>query len=190
MRYPNHHKISARARLIETTGAHAKKNGFASTGVDGLMAAAGLTSGAFYGHFRSKNELLEAIVEKELARSIALFSDRSVAGALEVIEGYLSEAHVDHPEAGCAVPALATEVARAGESTHRIFEAGMRDLKEQFVQLGVGERQAWSILAQLTGAVMIARGLHSAQAKRELLDGVLQQVRETLQSTPGKTRPV
>ena len=81
MRYPATHKQDTRARLLKTTGALAKRQGFAGTGVDGLMAAAGLTSGAFYSHFRSKGELLDAIetVEKCApglpAHQLAAFAD-------------------------------------------------------------------------------------------------------------------
>ena len=113
MRYAPEHKEGTRARLVKATGALAKRQGFSGTGIDGLMAAAGLTSGAFYAHFRSKNELLEAIVDNELQRSVALFAQQSPAKAMKVIEGYLSPAHVAHPESGCAVPALAPEIAAA-----------------------------------------------------------------------------
>ena len=76
MRYSTEHKEGTRQRLLAKTGALVKKKGFAATGVDGLMAAAGLTSGAFYAHFRSKSELLEAIIANELKRSGELFSNK------------------------------------------------------------------------------------------------------------------
>ncbi len=155
------------------------------------MAAAGLTSGAFYAHFRSKSELLEAIVENELNRSIALFSNKSIEGLLVAIEGYLSREHVEHPESGCMVPSLAPEVSRSNASTKRVFEAGIVGLKVQIESLGVGEANAWSIIAQLTGAVMVARGLHSETARTALLEGVTQQVKQILENTsraPAKRR--
>ncbi|OYU30618.1 MAG: TetR family transcriptional regulator [Comamonadaceae bacterium PBBC2] len=183
MRYSPDHKQGARARLVDTTGAHVKKNGFAATGVDGLMAAAGLTSGAFYSHFRSKSELLEAIIGNELQRSIALFSSPVLEDSLLAVEGYLSQAHVDHPEAGCAVPALAAEIARSGLSTQQVFEDGMLGLKDQIQNLVQDESKAWSIMAQLVGAVMIARGLPSESARAALLTGVMQQVKRLLQDT-------
>ncbi len=51
MRYPQNRKAETRQKLIEKAGALAKKDGFATTGVDGLMASVGLTGGAFYSHF-------------------------------------------------------------------------------------------------------------------------------------------
>ena len=181
MRYSPDHKQGARLRLIEATGAHVKRNGFAATGVDGLMAAAGLTSGAFYSHFRSKSELLEAIIGNELQRSIALFASPELGDTLLALEGYLSQAHVSHPEAGCAVPALAAEIARAGPSTCQVFEDGMLGLKDQIQSHVKDDAKAWSIMAQLVGAVMIARGLPSETARAALLAGVLQQVKKVLQ---------
>ena len=55
MRYSAEHKQQTREKLLHSSGALAKAGGFATTGVDGLMKAIGLTGGAFYSHFPSKN---------------------------------------------------------------------------------------------------------------------------------------
>ena len=69
MRYPQNRKAETRQKLIEKAGALAKKEGFATTGVDSLMASVGLTGGAFYSHFDSKSELLVEIINRELINS-------------------------------------------------------------------------------------------------------------------------
>ncbi|AJG23196.1 TetR/AcrR family transcriptional regulator [Cupriavidus basilensis] len=69
MRYSATHKAANRERVLEASGALVKREGFASTGVDQLMGAAGLTGGAFYSHFDSKQALLREGVERELQRS-------------------------------------------------------------------------------------------------------------------------
>jgi TetR/AcrR family transcriptional repressor of nem operon len=115
-----------------------------------------------------------------LQRSIALFSNASLEDSLLAVEGYLSLAHVDHPEAGCAVPALAAEIARTSPSTQGVFEDGMLGLKDQIQTLVQDEAMAWSIMAQLVGAVMIARGMQSMPARSALLAGVMQQVKQLL----------
>ncbi len=51
MRYKPEYKQQKRQELLNISGQIAKKNGFAATGVDGFMKAAGVTSGAFYSHF-------------------------------------------------------------------------------------------------------------------------------------------
>ncbi len=182
MRYSAEHKAVTRVRLLEKTGALIKKQGFAASGVDGLMSAAEMTSGAFYSHFRSKSELMEAVTEHELKRSIALFSNKSPEQGMAAIDAYLDKAHVAHPESGCIVPSLAPEIARANESTQRIFEDGVVALKDQIKNLVKDDAKAWSIMAQLIGAVMIARALPSKEAREALLDGVKLQVKNAVES--------
>ncbi|WP_042073366.1 TetR/AcrR family transcriptional regulator, partial [Acinetobacter gerneri] len=75
MRYKAGYKEEKRKELLEISGQLAKKNGFASTGVDTFMKAAGVTSGAFYSHFSSKNDLFKALVENELQNSIQMWQD-------------------------------------------------------------------------------------------------------------------
>jgi TetR/AcrR family transcriptional regulator, transcriptional repressor for nem operon len=189
MRYSSEHKQGTRARLLATTGALVKKNGFAATGVDGLMAAVGLTSGAFYSHFRSKSELLEAIIANELKRSGELFSNKTLEQTLTAIEGYLSPAHVTHPGSGCVVPALAAEIARAGETTQKVFEQGIVELKENIRNLVKDDATAWAVIAQLVGAVTVARGLPSDRTRNALLKGVTQQVKQMLESQSSTAGP-
>ena len=57
MRYSNTHKQETREKLVNSSRAIAKKEGFDSTGVDTFMSSIGLTGGAFYSHFGSKDEL-------------------------------------------------------------------------------------------------------------------------------------
>lgn len=180
MRYSAEHKTVTRARLLEKTGALIKKHGYAASGVDGLMSAAEMTSGAFYSHFRSKSELLEAVTEHELKRSIELFSNKSPEQGIAAIEAYLNIAHVAHPELGCIVPSLAPEIARANESTQRIFEEGVLVLKDQIKNLVKEDANAWSVMAQLIGAVMIARALPSEEVREALLSGVKHQVKSAV----------
>ncbi len=189
MRYPSTHKQDTRARLLKTTGALAKRQGFAGTGVDGLMAAAGLTSGAFYSHFRSKGELLEAIVQTELQRSGKLFSGKSRKQLLRIVEGYLSPAHIAQPESGCAIPALASEVARANDATRQAFEQGVVAMKDSMAAATASEAQAWSVVAQLVGAVELARAMPSEAVREALLKGVLENVRRQLEGAEGVVDP-
>ncbi len=181
MRYKPMHKETTRAHLLEAAGALVKKQGFAATGVDSLMAAAGLTSGAFYSHFHSKSELLGAVIENELKHSIALFSDKSLVQGVASVEAYLDPAHVAHPESGCVIPSLAPEIARASKSTQKVFEKGVLELKDQIKLLVKDEAKSWSIMVQLVGAVMVARGIDSEQTRKNLLNGVAKQVKQILE---------
>ncbi|MGI4944284.1 MAG: TetR/AcrR family transcriptional regulator, partial [Janthinobacterium lividum] len=57
MRYAPGHKAETRDRILSAAEIAFGIHGYDGVGVDGLAAQAGITSGAFYGHFRSKAEV-------------------------------------------------------------------------------------------------------------------------------------
>jgi TetR/AcrR family transcriptional regulator, transcriptional repressor for nem operon len=86
-----------------------------------------------------------------------------VFGNLALVEGYLSAWHRDHPEAGCGVAGIATDVARAGgparpgaSCTRQVGEclAVLADLIDD-LDRQAGEREAVLILSVLVGAISI-----------------------------------
>jgi len=180
MRYSPEHKTNARAKLLATAGALVKEKGFGTTGVDKLMAAAGVTSGAFYSHFGSKPELLKAIVENELVNTIALFDGSTPESLLKAIKFYLSESHVQHPEIGCMIPSLASEVARADDDTKQTFERLILQLKDILQSQLAGKDDAWAVIAQAVGAVVIARAMASDSSRKALLKAAKKQIEEIL----------
>src|SRR5580704_2469159 len=62
MRYEKGHKDATRARILEVASRQFRENGVAAAGLAGIMAEAGLTNGAFYAHFKSKEDLLRAVL--------------------------------------------------------------------------------------------------------------------------------
>jgi TetR/AcrR family transcriptional regulator, transcriptional repressor for nem operon len=56
MRYKPDHKVESRSKILAAVGRGFRKKGYAGIGVDGLAKEAEVTSGAFYGHFRSKDD--------------------------------------------------------------------------------------------------------------------------------------
>lgn len=182
MRYPPEYKAKARQKVVETAGALAKKQGFGTTGVDALMSAAGFTTGAFYSHFGSREALLKAIVDNELGKTVALFAGQDRAALERGIQRYLHLQHVDHPEAGCLLPSLTAEVARANDETRQSFEQQLTELVAS-VQDGLGDHvNAWAILTQMVGAVMLARALHSDEARKVVLSAAKESILSQLHS--------
>ena len=70
MRYKPEHKLQARAYILNTAGRRLKRDGFDGVGVHGMMEEAGLTTGAFYSHFSSKDELLFEVLRDGLKEVI------------------------------------------------------------------------------------------------------------------------
>jgi len=180
MRYPPEHKAEARAKIVGSSAALAKSAGFAASGIDALAEAAGVTSGAVYRHFEGKDGLLAAIVESELSTTCARFAMIDREHVLVAVDAYLSLGHVRHPEAGCMLPTLAAEVARASSHTRDVYERAMGELVS-VLESKVGDRTRASALVSLcAGAVMIARGLESEAARREVLGAARKSARVLL----------
>jgi TetR/AcrR family transcriptional regulator, transcriptional repressor for nem operon len=193
VRYSNTHKQETREKLIESSRAIAKKGGFESTGVDALMAAIGLTGGAFYSHFASKDDLFGELVEREMQNSTAMLAGDAESPAdhvAKMLRGYLSSAHALHPESGCALPALGAEIARSGPEIRSTVERSLRQLQRGWTErLGGDSDKAWALIAQCIGAIVMARAVESERGRREILASSRRFVEKTLNEHAGSAWP-
>ncbi|MNF65760.1 Bacterial regulatory protein, tetR family [compost metagenome] len=170
MRYSTSHKLETKEKLLESSAVSAKKSGFSTVGVDGLMKAIGLSGGAFYSHFSSKDELFATIVERELRQSLArLGADQDRDKLERCLKLYLSMSHVEHPETGCALPALGAEIARSDVSVRQQAEHWICRLQESWAEILHSESLAWAILSQCIGALVVARMLATPDVQRKVL---------------------
>jgi AcrR family transcriptional regulator len=62
MRYEKGHKDATREHIIDVASSQFREGGLAAVGIAGIMSGAGLTNGAFYNHFESKEDLVEAVL--------------------------------------------------------------------------------------------------------------------------------
>src|SRR6266540_5649722 len=102
-RYGKEHKQVTRQRILETAGHRLKQDGIDGSGVATLMADAGLTNGAFYAHFASKDDLVANVVANQLDTQVEEFGALTPgrAGLEEFLRDYLSPRHRDNPSDGC-----------------------------------------------------------------------------------------
>ena len=173
MRYSKTHKEETRRKLIDSSRALVKKGGFEATGVDALMAAIGLTSGAFYSHFPSKQALLEAVIEEEIQASLAMLDAASGQGPEQLtktLRRYLSTSHALHPECGCVLPALGAELAREGAQVRQVVERGLSSMHANWAAKLHDADAAWAVLSQCVGALVLARSVKSERARTEILE--------------------
>ncbi|MFV3331338.1 TetR/AcrR family transcriptional regulator [Pseudomonas sp. NY15437] len=174
MRYSATHKEETRQRLLDSSGALAKQGGFATTGVDGLMKAVGLSGGAFYNHFGSKDELFAAIVARELQQSVERLAGKGKvldrARLERSLKRYLSIAHVQDASAGCAIPALGAEIARADASVRQSAEEALLELQQAWAELLGSPEDAWALLAQCIGALVVARMVASEKTQKAVIE--------------------
>ncbi len=119
MRYEPGHNDVVRARIIAAAARALRLHGLDGVSIPTLMKDAGLTHGAFYVHFKNRDELVEAAVMSAANdTATGVFADHDLAG---VGARYLSLAHVRHPEHGCVLAALGTDGARQPSRVRSAF---------------------------------------------------------------------
>jgi len=179
VRYGKEHKQATRQRIIETAGLRFKRDGIDGSGVATLMADAGLTNGAFYGHFASKEDLVAAAVADQLAEQRASFNAQAPdrAGLEQYLRKYLSVQHRDNPEDGCPSAALLDEIGRCTHATKRAYTDGVLAVIDDIAaRLAPEDPQSarvkmLSVFAMMVGTLQLCRSL----ADRQLADAVLEQ---------------
>lgn len=124
MRYPPDQKAKARAAMVEAGAKAFRQNGFNGIGVDGLASAAGVTSGAFYSNFASKEALLQEVIGACLGEPFVA-AEGTVSERRQKLKEwltlYFSVAHRDSPETGCVMPTrVRMSLVRAMMSVSRI----------------------------------------------------------------------
>ena len=165
-----------RQRIVHAASAEFRKQGIAATGLAELMAAAGMTHGGFYRHFKSKNELVAettAAAAEKLKRK--LLSAASKGGIKSVVETYLSITHRNHPEQGCPLAALGSELANADEGTRHAATRGLNGMIDIIAGLAgdkkpkIARERALAAVATLVGAMTLARVVDDPQLSKAIL---------------------
>ena len=110
-------KEATHERIVETAARAIRRSGYGGAGVAEIMKEAGLTHGGFYAHFDSREAMLAEAADRAGAEGVAAMARVAAAAppqqALQaMIRAYLSKAHVEAVETGCAVAALGSEMPR------------------------------------------------------------------------------
>src|SRR3954469_9665401 len=183
MRYKKDHKQVTRQRIVEAAGRRFKQDGIDGAGVAAVMSDAGLTNGAFYAHFTSKEDLVAHVLADQLrAQRQSLDSEPSDRAGLEAfIRAYLSPQHRDQSADGCPSAALLDEIARRPAATRQVFtDELMAEIDDIAARLDptdpeAGRTDALTILGLMVGTLQLARAL----SDRDLSDRLLDQGAET-----------
>src|SRR4051812_39684757 len=125
-RYAPEHKEATRRRMIETAGRRFKSDGIDGSGIATLVADAGLTNGAFYGHFASKDDLIASVVSQQLEDQVGRVNDlpAGLASVEEYLRYYLSPAHREDLAGGCPSAALLDEIGRCELAVREAYTEG------------------------------------------------------------------
>ena len=179
MRYGTEHKQATRRRIIETAGRWLKRDGIDGSGVATLMADAGLTNGAFYAHFVSKEDLVATAVADQLREQREGLSAVAPgrAGVEQYVRAYLSAEHRDNPADGRPSAALLDEIGRGTDAIKGAYTDGLLSVIDDIAaRLDPDDPpsarvKTLSVFAMMVGTLQLSRAL----ADRQLADAVLDQ---------------
>src|SRR3954470_4965818 len=182
MRYGPGHKDEARSRILNAAGRGFRRLGFGGIGVDGLAKEAGVTSGAFYGHFPSKAEAFRAAAVAGLVQLREAIEDLRASGGedwlAKFVDFYMSVRRTCDLSESCALQSLTPEVARADHGTRTAYEAELLRVAEGIAQglpngpLAARRKTAWAILAMLSGGVSMARSAADPKTGAQIAAGI------------------
>ncbi|MET9462089.1 TetR/AcrR family transcriptional regulator [Streptomyces canus] len=179
VRYGKEHKAETRRRIIETAGRRFKQDGIDGSGVSTLMKDAGLTNGAFYAHFASKDDLVTTAIADQLkaqAESVVALAEPGRVGLEQIVRGYLSPQHREMLGDGCPNAALLDEIGRCTETTKQAYTDGVLILIEGIAARMAPEApasarvMALSLLGLMAGTLQLSRALTDSRLANELLD--------------------
>lgn len=186
MGYSQAQKAENRERVLENASRQIREHGIEALGVADCMRSAGLTHGAFYGHFSSRDALIvealeHAVIqsEKRLA-SLAAGSGKQAKTPLQSIaEAFLNERHVKNPGNGCALCALAGEARHANPDIRELLTGYVRKLAARIAHATScnNENAALGIVATIVGAITLARAVDDDNLAKSILSASLAMIK-------------
>ncbi len=175
MRYKPEQKEQTLERIVAAAGRSFKKSGYNGVGVDGLAKEAGVTSGAFYGHFPSKKAAFkQAIVSEMNELSSGIESLKESYGEnwwAEFAKFYMGQKRTCDLSESCALQSLTPEIGRSDEDIRALFESQLLKIKK-LASSKYGEDETWATLAMLIGGVTLARAVKDEGLSHEIATAI------------------
>ena len=177
MRYGKDQKQATRQRILEAAGRRFKQDGIDSAGVAAVMSDAGLTNGAFYAHFSSKEDLVANVLADQLrAQRQSLDAQPSDRAGLEAfVRYYLSPQHRDQCADGCPSAALLDEIARRPAATRQVFTDELMGVIDDIAvrldptDVEAARTDALTVFGLMVGTLQLARALTDRELSDQLL---------------------
>lgn len=179
MRYGAEHKQATRQRILDVAGRRFKHDGIDGSGIATVMKDAGLTNGAFYAHFASKEDLVASVVAEQLRDQAAQFRARPAdrTGIEQIVREYLSPEHRDYPAEGCPSAALLDEIGRSTHPVKQAYTEGLMTIVDD-IAARLAPHDPPSAVARTLNAIALLIGtlqLSRALADPQLADDMLRE---------------
>jgi len=178
-------KDATHERIVDVAARAIRRSGYDGTGVADIMKEAGLTHGAFYAHFASREAMLAEAAGRACAEARAAAADlvaSAPAGvALEtMLRTYLSKAHAQQVELGCPLVALGSETSRQTPEVRRVATRHIKEMIDlvarqspDWGQPGAHER-ALVTVATMVGALLLSRAVDEPALANGLREAALE----------------
>jgi TetR/AcrR family transcriptional regulator, transcriptional repressor for nem operon len=183
MRYKPEHKEETHRRILELASREFRTHGFEGVGIAKLMGGLNLTHGGFYAYFSDKEDLVAESLALALDQSLeTMLAGLEADGLTAMLDFYLSEAHRDHPDLGCPLPALAAEVARRSPSSQAAFTTKLTEIFDAIAEHMPGTTHSQKLanvsfmFSAMTGAVSLARAVSDPVLSKAILESTREQL--------------
>jgi TetR/AcrR family transcriptional repressor of nem operon len=151
-----------------------RERGVEAVGLVDLMAAAGFTRGGFYNHFKSKNDLVAAVMSVAVEEGMAKLDAATRAARLAgqdplrgVISWFLSGDHRLDLVEGCPLATFVGDLPRLGDEVRQNYAEGLEANLRRYAEIAAipgedptkGRRRALAIYSQMIGALLLSRAV-------------------------------
>lgn len=178
MRYTPEQRQATRAKMVAAALRSFRERGNAGVGVDALAKAAGVTSGAFYAHFKSKAEAFRVAISSGMDELREAIESHRASGerdwARDFVEFYFTRNIGRDLEDVCVLPTLTMDIARAEPEVRQAYQEHLREavtsLAEGIPGDSAADRQAraWVMMALFAGGTALARAVEDPALRNRI----------------------
>jgi TetR/AcrR family transcriptional repressor of nem operon len=180
-------KEATHERIVEVAARAIRRSGYDGTGVADIMKEAGLTHGAFYAHFGSRDAMLVEAADRAGAQANAVAA--SVAATVPpeqalhaMMQAYLSKQHIESIETGCPISALGSEMPRQSDEVRRAATLRIKEMIDlvarQFPDWGqpAAHERALVTVSTMVGTLILARAVNDSALSESLCSSTLKKL--------------
>lgn len=180
-------KEASHERIVDAAARAIRRSGYDGTGVADIMKEAGLTHGAFYAHFESREAMLVEAVDRAGAQANAVASSVIASVPPEealqaMMQVYLSKEHIDNIESGCPISALGSEMPRQSDEVRRAATLRIKEMIDmvarQFPDWGqpAAHERALVTVSTMVGTLILARAVNDSALSESLCSSTLKKL--------------
>ncbi len=194
MSYSKEHKIQSRERILTSALRLFSAGGYEQVTIDQVMADAGLTRGAFYAHFSSKEDLYAKAIHHGIHNSalVGILPDGEGLRSLrQIINTYLSRAHVDGVAPPCPLAFFATDVGVRERRVRDTYTAALQSLTGvlgSHAPARMHDEQLLAMTVLMVGGVAVSSALTDGPLKDRILASCRRTIMEMVEAQPPKAR--